>query len=79
VELDARLDISGQLAKIDRPTLVIGCSQDYILGPEPARAIARTMSGARYAELDAGHMAPFERPQELLQLVGEFLAVPARG
>ncbi|MDX3894160.1 alpha/beta hydrolase [Pusillimonas sp.] len=79
VELDARLDVSGQLARIDRPTLVIGCLQDYILGPEPARAIARAISGARYAELDAGHMAPFERPQELLQLVGEFLAVPARG
>src|SRR5690606_16617579 len=78
VELDARLDITGQLKKIDRPTLVIGCSQDYILGPEPARAIAQSLPRARYAELDAGHMVPFERPQELLQLVEDFLAVPAR-
>lgn len=78
IDLDARLDIGGQPEKINRPTLVIGCAQDYILGPEPARAMAAVIRGARYAELDAGHMAPFERPQELLHLVGEFLAVPAR-
>lgn len=77
IELDARLDIGEQIRKIGRPTLVIGCSQDHIIGAEPARAMADAIPQARYAELDAGHMAPFERPAELLQLVDEFLAEAA--
>lgn len=74
VELDARVDINPLLPKITSPTLVIGCIQDHIIGPEPARDIAAAISGSRYAELDAGHLAPFERPDELLALINDFVA-----
>lgn len=76
VELDARLDVRAQLPRVSRPTLVIGCLQDHIIGPQPARDIAAAIPGARHAELDAGHMAPFERPEELLRLIDDFTAVP---
>ncbi|WP_397473672.1 alpha/beta fold hydrolase [Pusillimonas sp.] len=75
VELDARLDIRQQLAGINSPTLIIGCAQDHIVGPESARGIAAAISGSRYAELDAGHMAPFERPKEFLGLIDDFVGV----
>lgn len=73
VELDAQVDIGPLLSKIKSPTLVIGCIQDHIIGPEPAREIAAAISGSRYVELDAGHLAPFERPDEFLYLINDFV------
>lgn len=33
------------------------------------------INGSRYAELDCGHMAVFERPEELVRLVKDFVDV----
>lgn len=74
IELDASLDVSGDMQKIQLPTLVIGCSQDHIVGAESAQRVAALIPAARYAEMKAGHMAPFERPDEFLRLATEFLA-----
>lgn len=76
IELDAQVNVTAQLSKINRPTLVIGCGQDHVVGPEAAKAMAGTIPGARYAELDAGHMAPFECPEALLHLMGDFFRMP---
>jgi len=73
IALDARLDVRPQLARIEAPTLVIGCAQDCMVPKAHARAMADAIPGARYAELDCGHLAPFERPEEFLGMVLEFI------
>ncbi|PLC49601.1 alpha/beta hydrolase [Pollutimonas subterranea] len=73
IDLDRRLDISAQVQKINRPTLVIGCGHDQMVPVEHSRALAATITGSRYAELDSGHLAPFECPDEFVKLVLDFI------
>ncbi|MFT4048196.1 MAG: alpha/beta fold hydrolase [Solimonas sp.] len=78
VELDRALDVSQQIKRIAKPTLVIGCTHDHMVPPAHARALAAAISGACYAELDSGHLAPLERPDEFAQLVTDFLSTGVR-
>ncbi|WP_213992247.1 alpha/beta hydrolase [Sodalis sp. dw_96] len=73
VELDLSLDVSEQVKRIAKPTLVIGCAHDYMVPPAHGRALAAAIPGARYAELDSGHLATLERPDEFTRLVTDFL------
>ncbi|MGB3425666.1 MAG: alpha/beta hydrolase [Castellaniella sp.] len=74
--LDTRLDIRPLLPRITAPTLVIGCAQDAMVPKEHARALADAIAGARYAELDSGHLAPFEQPEAFLDLLTTFIDAP---
>jgi 3-oxoadipate enol-lactonase len=78
VELNLILDVSGQVKRIAKPTLVIGCTHDHIVRPADARAMAAMIPGARYTELDSGHLAPLECPDEFVRLVTDFLRAGAR-
>ncbi|KLD74857.1 alpha/beta hydrolase [Xanthomonas hyacinthi] len=73
VALDLSLDVSEQVERINKPTLVIGCTQDQMVPTAHARALAATIPGARYAELESGHLAALEQPDEFVQLVADFL------
>jgi pimeloyl-ACP methyl ester carboxylesterase len=73
VELDLLADVRADAARIGRPTLVIGCAQDHMVPAAHARELARIIPNAVYAELDSGHLAPLERPAELLDLLDSFL------
>lgn len=73
VGLDLTLDVSEQLKNIKKPTLVIGCTHDHMVPPAHARALAASIPGARYAELNSGHLAPLECPDELAQRIIDFL------
>ncbi|MBD1554448.1 alpha/beta fold hydrolase [Pseudomonas typographi] len=79
VELDLSLDVSEQAKRINKPTLVMGCTQDQMVPPAHARALAAAIPGARYVELDSGHLAPLERPDECLHQVVDFLRAIATG
>lgn len=71
--LDLILDVSGQVKRIAKPTLVIGCAHDQMVPPAHGRALAAAIAGARYAELNCGHLATLECPDEFTQLVTGFL------
>ena len=73
----ARPDSTGLLASISVPALVIAGTQDAIVGVPEVRAIAGGIPGARYAELDCGHLSNLELPRAFNRQVAEFL-VPAR-
>jgi pimeloyl-ACP methyl ester carboxylesterase len=72
----ARPDSTDLLASIDVPTLVIGGTHDAIIPITDVRAMSGAISGARFVELDCGHLANLEEPQAFSTAVGEFL-VPA--
>lgn len=73
VELDLHTDITALLARITAPTLVIGCTRDFLVPVEHARELHNGIAGSIYAELDSGHVVMHERPGELVRLIRDFL------
>ncbi|MFG3104512.1 alpha/beta fold hydrolase [Streptomyces sp. NPDC048182] len=68
-----RADVHGLLARIEAPTLVIGCTEDHLVPAENVRQVHAALPGSEYAELVCGHVARVERPDELAALVRGFL------
>ncbi|MEV5505015.1 alpha/beta fold hydrolase [Streptomyces orinoci] len=73
VDLDTRVDIRRLLPRVQAETLVIGATQDATVPVEHSRALHAAIGGSRYAEIDAGHVAFFEKPEEFAKLVREFI------
>lgn len=69
----AGLDLTGRLAEIDLPTLVVCGTADLITPVAESRRIARRIPGARLEEVaGGGHMLMFERPELLERLIVDF-------
>jgi pimeloyl-ACP methyl ester carboxylesterase len=70
-----RPDMTGELASIRVPALLIGGAEDAISPPAEMRSIAAAMPDARFVEIpQAGHMAPLESPASVNSQIAEFLA-----
>ncbi|PKV89392.1 alpha/beta fold hydrolase [Streptomyces sp. TLI_146] len=76
VDLDSRIDIRHLLPRIQARTLVIGCAQDITVPVENSRALHTAIAGSAYAEIDAGHVAFFEKENEFVELVRDFTLAP---
>lgn len=74
IELDRRLDVTEQARRIAKPVLVVGCTHDHMVPIYHARALFAMIPGARYAEMETGHLAPLEQPETFVRLLREFLA-----
>ncbi|MBC9716363.1 alpha/beta fold hydrolase [Streptomyces sp. TRM66268-LWL] len=74
VDLVRRADVSGELAAIAVPTLVIVTAQDELVAPALQRELAAAIPGARVAELATGHLPFAEQPARWLELIEGFLA-----
>lgn len=66
-------DVTGDLARITVPTLVIGLTGDLLVDPANARAQAAGIPGAEYLELAGGHVIMLEQPEPWHAAVLEFL------
>ncbi|KAB2381031.1 alpha/beta fold hydrolase [Actinomadura montaniterrae] len=76
IDLVRRLDIRELLPRITAPTLVIGATRDQTIPVENHRELFAAIAGSEYAELDTGHVAMAERPDEFAKLVRDFLGRP---
>jgi pimeloyl-ACP methyl ester carboxylesterase len=75
-DADLGHDALDQLPRISAPTLVVAGELDLMTPPALGRAVAEAIPGARYELLTgsgASHAAPLERPQEVADLVLDFL------
>ncbi|MER7947229.1 alpha/beta hydrolase [Streptomyces sp. NPDC096079] len=77
VELDLTVDIRGLLPRITAETLVVGGTQDATVPVEHSRELAASIGGSSYAEIDAGHVMFFEREDEFVKTVADFLGPAA--
>lgn len=69
-----RPDFTGELPKIDVPTLIICGEEDAIAPAAEMQAIAKSIPGAKYVGISgAGHMAPLEKPAEVNAAIRQFL------
>lgn len=73
MDLVQRLDARDRLPLIQAPTLVIACTRDAVVSVENPRELAAAIPDSRYEELDCGHMPMFEKPDELVKLVRDFI------
>lgn len=70
-----RPDMTSILAEIDFPTMLIVGKEDQITTAEEMREIATAIRGSEFGELpNAGHMAPFEQPADVNEMMKRFLA-----
>jgi pimeloyl-ACP methyl ester carboxylesterase len=76
MELNARVDITEEVAKITAPTLIISGTYDTMVPLHHAHALFGAIENARFAEIGSGHAAVFERPAEVTRLVDRFAANP---
>ncbi|WP_329622217.1 alpha/beta hydrolase [Streptomyces sp. NBC_01255] len=73
VALDLEVDIRELLPRITAETLVVGCTQDATAPVENSRALHAAIGGSSYAEIDAGHVVFFEKEDEFVRTVTDFL------
>ncbi|HEY2072033.1 MAG TPA: alpha/beta hydrolase, partial [Gaiellaceae bacterium] len=77
IELRPKPPAGQRLEEIAVPTLVIVTTHDPPSFVEAARTAARRISGARLVEFDSDHYLTLRRPQEIGELLVEFLAAAA--
>ena len=73
----ARPDSTALLASITVPALVIAGAKDAVIPTSEVLAIADGIPGARYVELDCGHVSNLEVPRAVNEQIAGFL-IPAR-
>jgi pimeloyl-ACP methyl ester carboxylesterase len=67
--------LPGMLGKVCTPTLIVWGAQDQIIPIECGQLYQRAIPGATLRLIEhCGHWPQFERPQELAQLVTEFIS-----
>jgi len=68
-----KLNISGEVAKIVLPALVICGAEDKMTPPDFSRQITENINGAKLCLIEgAGHMVMMERPKEFNEAVTKF-------
>jgi pimeloyl-ACP methyl ester carboxylesterase len=71
----SRADSRPLLASIRCPTIVIAGADDAVMPPEIHRELADGIAGAQLVSIaGCGHLAPLERPAEVADALGEWLA-----
>lgn len=67
------MDFRSSNPSIKAPTLVIVGAQDPATPPAQGEAIAKQISGAKVASLDAAHISNMEHPKQYAEIVLNFL------
>jgi 3-oxoadipate enol-lactonase len=70
----ADFDVTPDLLNIKCPALVLAGTYDRLRPPAFVRGIADKTPGARYAEIDSGHIMPVQAPQALAAAMTNFYA-----
>lgn len=68
-----RVDESAALSKLRMPVHIISGTMDAICPPTFHQDIAAAVPGARLASVEAGHLSPMERPDEVGRLLRSWL------
>jgi 3-oxoadipate enol-lactonase len=69
----AATDLTGELARIACPTLIIGGRFDRTRPPATAEPVARAIAGAESKILDSGHYMSTQTPELMAGAIAEFL------
>jgi pimeloyl-ACP methyl ester carboxylesterase len=73
IDLGLRIDIRAAVRTITAPTLVISGKYDFLVPGYQTRLLHELIPHSEYVELEAGHAAFLEQPDDLVELVRAFL------
>jgi 3-oxoadipate enol-lactonase len=68
----ARFDAMPDLSALRCPVLVLAGRHDRLRPPADVKAVAEHIRGAKYAEIDSGHLMPVQAPDEMAQSMASF-------
>ncbi|WP_370966299.1 alpha/beta fold hydrolase [Amycolatopsis sp. cg9] len=74
IETDRTVDLRPVLGRITAPVLVLGSAHDRLITADQQRELVAAIPDARAAEIDAGHGAPAELPDEFARIVLEYVS-----
>ena len=66
-------DLREEVAKVKPPTLIISGASDPVAPPAEGRFLAEKIPGARYVELEAGHLSNIEAAAQFSDALLQFL------
>jgi pimeloyl-ACP methyl ester carboxylesterase len=67
-------DVADRLAAIEAPVLVVTSEEDKLTPPEYGEFLEKQIKNAKRAHImDAGHIAPMEKPEEINKTILNFL------
>jgi 3-oxoadipate enol-lactonase len=69
----AATDLTGELARVGCPTLVIGSRFDRTRPAALSEPVARAIPGAQYKTLESGHYMAVQTPELVAAAIAEFL------
>jgi 3-oxoadipate enol-lactonase len=69
----AATDLTGELARIACPTLIVGGRFDRTRPPATAEPVARAIPGAQFKILESGHYMSTQTPELVAGAIAEFL------
>jgi len=72
IELDARVDIRADIARLRVPVLLLASDQDQIITPDHHDLLVAALPHAHQARVRAGHGAPAEAMPEMLEHIVAF-------
>ncbi len=65
---------AGELARFDRPTLVLWASQDRVMPPVHGRRLSEIIPGAQHVEIDDSYtLMPLDRPDAVANQIAAFV------
>lgn len=68
----ADLEMDDDFARIACPSLFVGGLRDPVRPPAATRALADKVPGCRYLELDTGHFAAWDTPEQTAEVIVDF-------
>ncbi|WP_406494527.1 alpha/beta hydrolase [Streptomyces sp. NBC_01604] len=74
IELGLDVDIRDLLPRVTAPTLVVGCRHDQLVPVQHSRELHEAIADSTYLEIESGHLAPAEAPDELVDAIQKFLS-----
>lgn len=74
IDLSLQVDIRDDLPRITAPTLVVGCTLDYLIPIEHSRRLHEAIPGSGYQEIQSGHVVFHEQPIPIVNAIREFIA-----
>ncbi|MBO6527464.1 alpha/beta hydrolase [Erythrobacter sp.] len=73
IDLDLHLNVEEAASRVITRTLVVGHRLDHMVPPHHARRLAKLIQGAAYREIEAGHLAPMEKPELVSNIIADFI------
>lgn len=76
MDLNSRIDITESCDSIAARTLVVACSEDFMVPKRHSKMLFGALENSTYTELPSGHGVVMERPAEIFHHIDRFCKQP---